>query len=309
MAITSSRYTLGMDREVLGQKAADTSRSRFLRQAFRGLKRRGDYGGALKMMDEMDAMGRPMGQQQTYDGNMNSAAGVVSGREQMANLLRRNLQPPVAPKPGAPVTSPPAPSAPKLLTSPVPPGESPVPPAGDKPADMPTQNKTRMIDGMPAAEWMKKFGGKPSPIQEQVGPGRPMYADPKNLTPEQMTEQERMESLRPVYGPDGKLTTKAKLGEGDRMPRFLVPSKAVPVADDAPAPPAPATGARAMSWDALSKQAGRAIKVPTAGSYRTRSAKELLRTPARTVVPQDSVAARMQRWYDRAGRPTISPRR
>ena len=91
MAITASRTTLGMDREVNSEAASQRARRSLLNKGYRQARKEKDYGKALAFSDKMDEQGMPRGTTGSAENVGSLAMGRVASRESLATQMRGQL--------------------------------------------------------------------------------------------------------------------------------------------------------------------------------------------------------------------------
>lgn len=91
MAITASRYTLGMDREVGRETAASRGRASLMRKGMRQAKREKDYDKALGFAAGLEREGQAYGMTGNAADTSAISQGRVASRDALANQMRSQL--------------------------------------------------------------------------------------------------------------------------------------------------------------------------------------------------------------------------
>lgn len=91
MAITASRSTLGMDREVARESAASRGRASLLRKGLRQAKKEKNYDKALEFSKRLEGEGKAYGMTGSTDDTSSIARGRVASREALANQMRAQI--------------------------------------------------------------------------------------------------------------------------------------------------------------------------------------------------------------------------
>lgn len=91
MAITASRYTLGMDREVGRETAASRGRASLMRKGMRQAKREKDYDKALGFAAGLEREGQAYGMTGSAADTSAISQGRVASRDALANQMRSQL--------------------------------------------------------------------------------------------------------------------------------------------------------------------------------------------------------------------------
>lgn len=91
MAIPASRYTLGMDREVTRETAANRARTSLMRKGLRQAKKEKNYEKALSFSNALDAEGMSAGMTGSAEDVASIATGRVASREALSNQMRSQI--------------------------------------------------------------------------------------------------------------------------------------------------------------------------------------------------------------------------
>lgn len=91
MAITTSRYSLGMDREVPREAAASRGRASLLRKGLRQAKKEKNYEKAMQFAAGLEGEGQAYGSTGRAEDVASIAQGRVASREALANQMRGQL--------------------------------------------------------------------------------------------------------------------------------------------------------------------------------------------------------------------------